>query len=122
MPEYATGLAGRAFLVIEDDALIAMGLISYLEALDGTVRWETDIVSATDYIEGGNAIDVAIVDLNLDGRISTPVLDLLVARKIFTILCTGYEEDSIEERFRRLPRSEKPFTRQKIQNLIAAGI
>lgn len=115
-------LLGRECLVIEDDALIAMGLVSYLETLGGNVRWETSISPSIVYIGNGSVIDIAIVDLNLDGCISYPVIDALIARNIFTILCTGYEEGSIEERFRHLPRSEKPFTRARIRNLVMSGI
>ena len=122
MDDPACWLASRQILVVEDDALIATGLVSYLEGLGATVMWATDIPNAVGWIERCAKIDVAIVDLNLDGSMSTPVVDQLIAQNVFTILCTGYEVDSIEERFRKLPRSEKPFTRAKIRSLVAAGV
>lgn len=122
MDDRAHWLASRQILVVEDDALIAIGLMSYLEELGATVMWATDIPTAVGWIERCSKIDIAIVDLNLDGSISTPVVDRLIAEGTFTILCTGYEVGSIEERFRGLPRSEKPFTRAKIRNLLAAGL
>lgn len=115
-------LESRQILVVEDDALIAIGLVSYLEELGATVMWATDIPKAVGWIERCAKIDVAIVDLNLDGTMSTPVVDRLIAQNVFTILCTGYEVDSIEVRFQSLPRSEKPFTRAKIRNLVAIGV
>jgi CheY-like chemotaxis protein len=112
-------LEGLQILVVEDDALVAIGLVSYLEELGAAVVWGTDIPQAIGWIERCSKIDIAIVDLNLDGIMSTPVVDQLVAKSVFTILCTGYEVSSIEERFQGLPRSEKPFTRAKIRNLLA---
>lgn len=118
MAELAHCLMGRTVLIVEDDALIAIGLTSFLESLGSKVRWETNVASALSYMANDNAIDIAIVDLNLDGIMSDPVLDSLIAEGV----CTGYEEGSIEERFRSLPRSEKPFTRAKIQQLITSGV
>ncbi|MDN4633964.1 response regulator [Sphingomonas sp. PsM26] len=122
MDDRAPWLESRHILVVEDDALVAIGLVSYLEELGATVMWATDIPNAVGWIEHCSKIDVAIVDLNLDGSMSTPVVDRLIAKEVFTILCTGYEVGSIEERFRGLPRSEKPFTRAKIRNLLAIGV
>ncbi len=122
MAELAHHLINNNILIVEDDALIAIGLTSYLEGLGGKVQWETDVASALGYMAGGAIIDIAIVDLNLDGVMSDPVLDWLIAAGIFTIICTGYEEDSINKRFRSLPRSEKPFTRSKIGQLMASGV
>jgi CheY-like chemotaxis protein len=122
MVDAACWLENRHILVVEDDALIATGLVSYLDGLGATVFWATNIPKALSLIEDCAKIDIAIVDLNLDGEISTPVVEQLLARKVHTILCTGYEASSIDERFQGLPRSEKPFTRAKIRSLVAAGL
>ncbi|WP_082449588.1 hypothetical protein [Sphingomonas sp. Leaf231] len=67
-------------------------------------------------------IDIAIVDLNLHGVRSDPVLDHLLSRNVFTILCTGYDGSSVPDCFRALPRSEKPFTLSKIRTLLGAHL
>lgn len=66
--------------------------------------------------------DDAVVDLNLNGRMSTPVLDLLLAGEVPVILCTGYDVSAIDPQFPDLPRLEKPFTRAKLRRLIATSI
>lgn len=118
MSDLRIWLEGRNILLVEDDALIAVGLISYLEELGATVTWVANVSKAIGWIERAK-VDLAIVDFNLDGEMSSPVLDQLIARDVFTILCTGYDQNSIDERFRNLPRSDKPFTRAKIRSLIA---
>lgn len=115
-------LVNRHVLIVEDDALVATGLVAYLEGLGATVMWAVSIDEAVGWIARCAKIDVAIVDINLDGSVSTPVVDQLIAMNIFTILCTGYESGSIEERFQNLPRSEKPFTRVRIRQLVSAGL
>ena len=107
---------------MEDDALVATGLVSYLQGLGAIVTWVTNIAATQRHIEDGATIDIAIVDLNLDGEMSTPVIDQLLERNVYTILCTGYDANSIEARFLGLPRSQKPFTRASMKNLIAAGL
>jgi CheY-like chemotaxis protein len=115
-------LTDRTILVVEDDAIVATGLTSYLEGLGATVTWATTICEAENSIDCSARLDLAIVDVNLDGTISTPVLDRLAHIKVPIILCTGYESSSLEDRFQLLPRCEKPFTRAKISTLIAAEL
>lgn len=105
-------LTGRRFLVVEDDFIVGIAICHELEALGATIiGFCADIASSMASIATAPAIDVAIVDLDLDGVPSTPVVDTLLDRGVPTILCTGYENWSVEERFRSLPRCEKPFTR-----------
>ena len=118
MTDRLDSLRGQTILVVEDEAIIALGLTTYLEELGALVDWSTGIDEALDAIDRLPAIDAAVVDLNLSGRMSTPILDRLAAAGVHTVLCTGYDEASVEERFRGLPRSEKPFTRSKIRRLI----
>lgn len=108
----------RRVLVLEDDALVGMNLVSYLKELGAEVTWSTNVPDAVSLVDHHDPIDVAIVDFNLDGVMSVPVLDRLIARGVFTILCTGYEPSSVDDRFKDLPRSEKPFTRSKIRALL----
>lgn len=112
-------LTGQHVLLVEDDAIVGLGLQSYLEELGATVRWAAGVEDALSHIDGGPAFDKAIVDLNLDGVMSTPVIERLLQEQVYTILCTGYDGSSIDERFRALPRTEKPFTRRKMRSLLA---
>lgn len=117
---FEDGRIGHRILVVEDDAMVGMGLSTYLEELGATVTWSTTVPEALAGIARGEALDIAIVDLNLHGEVSTPVIDSLLARQVFTILCTGYDQSIIEDRFRHLPRAEKPFTRSMIRQLLAS--
>ena len=109
-------------LVVEDDALVGLNLVGYLEELGASVTWASKLEDAINVIDCTNQIDIAIVDLNLNGVMSNPILDRLLSKRVFTLLCTGYEVSSIDVRFKGLPRCEKPFTRAKIRMLLSGRI
>lgn len=106
-------------LVVEDDAIVGLGLVAYLKELGATVDWSTTVDGALAIINDNARIDLAIVDLNLHGTLSTPVISRLLDRKIPTALCTGYDVDSAQSGCEGLPRLEKPFIRRKVRDLLA---
>lgn len=122
MVEGTLDLSGKVVLVVEDDAIVGSGLVCYLEGAGADVCWVGNVDDALTRIRQGPGLDLAVVDLNLCGAISTPVVDRLVAGGVHTILCTGYDSASIEPRFQSLPRSEKPFTRAKMRQLLMAVV
>lgn len=111
-------LSGQSILLVEDDVLVGISLKGSLEDLGASVSWTTRLTGALDAVQSDMAIDVAIVDINLAGEMSTPVLDKLIAKGTYTIICTGYDGSSLEERFQELPRCEKPFTRAKMRRFL----
>ena len=114
----AKQLSGQSVLLVEDDALVGMSLKGSLEDLGASVIWATRLESALDAVQSGKTIDIAIVDINLAGERSTPVLDKLVNMGTYTIICTGYDDSNLEARFLQLPRCEKPFTRAKMRRYL----
>ncbi|RYF05841.1 MAG: response regulator, partial [Oxalobacteraceae bacterium] len=115
MAEAAARLDGQCALLVEDDLLVAMGLKRSLEQLGAVVTWCSDVTTALDEINGLAAYDFAIVDINLGGEISAPVLDRLIDKAIYTVVSSGYDAGSLEQRFQHLPRCEKPFTRARMR-------
>jgi CheY-like chemotaxis protein len=90
-------LLNRHTLVVEDDALVGVSLFDYLEELGAKVSWATNVENALQFVDWADSLHIAIVDLNLDGVMSYPVLDRLLATGVYTILCTGYEAASIDD-------------------------
>lgn len=120
MPDGNVDLAGRHILIVEDDALVGLGLVENLEELGAEVTWVTDLDAAIAAVGAQGELDLAVVDLNLDGVSSTPVIERLNEAAVPVILCTGYDLELIEHRFQHLARCEKPFTRAKIQHHLKA--
>lgn len=114
-------LTGLRFLVVEDEFLIGRALCDELLAMGADiVGFHGNVASAAARVTEGPPIDCAIVDFNLAGTPSTPVIDLLVAKGVMPILCTGYDIASIDERLRHLPRCLKPLTRASLHRVLGS--
>lgn len=118
MVEAVARLDGQCGLLVEDDLLVGMGLKSSLEQLGAVVTWCSTVAAALDAINGLTAYDFAIVDINLGGEVSTPVLDRLIDQATYTVISSGYDAGSLDQRFQHLPRCVKPFTRARIRRLL----
>ena len=102
-------LAGRRILVVEDEMLLMMNIEATLEDLGCR-----DISSAANVADALallalQGFDAALLDVNLDGEISYPVADALVARGIPFAFATGYVEHRERADLRRWPVLRKPY-------------
>ena len=67
------------------------------------------------------AIDAAVLDVDLDGTPSWDVADALTARSIPFVLATGYSsDDALPERFRSVPKLLKPFSTEGFKAALRA--
>ena len=64
---------------------------------------------------------LAILDVNLNGKMSFPAADILVERGIPLIFASGYAGDSFPAAFRSTPRLQKPFQIETLSRAIAAA-
>jgi CheY-like chemotaxis protein len=97
------------FLLVEDEAMIAMLVEDMLEDLGHELvrvanRLEEAIAAA-----GTEAIDLAILDLNLGGVLTYPAADVLAERGILFIFATGYGSSGITDAYSTRPTLQKPF-------------
>ena len=66
-----------------------------------------------------NDLAGAIVDLNLHGELSFPVIEMLQERSVPIIICSGYAElPELKNRLRGLPMLPKPWSPQKLSHLM----
>lgn len=56
-----------------------------------------------------NAIDVAVLDVNLAGERIFPVAEILDARNVPVVFATGYGSPGLEERWRSRGVLQKPY-------------
>lgn len=102
-------LADRRLLVVEDDFLIARDLAEAFQALGADVLGPVASVDdALDLLDDTDRIDGAVLDLNLQGEMSYPVADALLARGVPVAFTTGYDQSVIPPRYAGVPRCEKP--------------
>lgn len=61
------------------------------------------------HLISSHAFDAAMVDVNLDGRMSYPVADALTARGVPFVFTTGYSGQSLDDGYRDRPVLGKPY-------------
>lgn len=108
-------------LVVEDEMTIALLIEDMLmdlghQVVDLAMRLPQALALAQ------NAeIDLAVLDVNLDGRLSFPVADALAARGVPFIFATGYGSAGIEPPYRHHTVIKKPFVMKDLEGAIAAA-
>lgn len=115
-----TSLAGLKVLVVEDEALVSMLLEDMLsdlgcEIVGPITRLPEALQLAQDRAQ---AIDIAILDVNLGGERSFPVAEALEARGCLFVLSTGYDDAGIDERWRARPMLRKPFLPHELEQAL----
>ena len=68
------------------------------------------------------AIDLAILDLNLAGVLTYPAADVLKGRGIPFIFSTGYGSAGLKEAYSSCPTLQKPFDQQALEQAIRAAV
>ena len=96
-------------LIVEDETLLAMELEELLQGAGYSVIGPfADLAQATRAAHD-EAIDIAVLDINLNGEMVYPLADDLSARGIPFVFTTGYNASNLPERFRGAPRVAKPY-------------
>ena len=72
-------------------------------------------------LASSETLDLAILDINLDGILSFPIADLLTARGVPVIFATGYGAGGLDSRFADFPVMSKPFTMASLRRTIDAA-
>ena len=106
-------------LVVEDEMTIAFLIEDMLtdmghEVVEVAMRLP-DAIKAAARLN----IDLAILDVNLDGLRSFPVADILERRKIPFAFATGYGAAGIDEAYRIRPVLTKPFLTEDLRRVVA---
>lgn len=108
-PLSTSTLRGRRILVIEDEYLMADDLRRNLEKAGAEVVGPApSVADALKLLAKNEALDGAILDLNLRGEKAYPVADALRERGVPFVLATGYEQWSLPDSYKDVPRCDKP--------------
>jgi CheY-like chemotaxis protein len=86
----------RRVLLVEDEVLITLLLQDMLLDLEYEVADAPASLDDALSAARNGAFDLALVDLNLRGKLTYPVADLLKARQIPVIFVTGYGSAALE--------------------------
>jgi CheY-like chemotaxis protein len=115
-------LTGLRVLVVEDEGLIG------LEVEDFLGRFGCQIVgvagSTPDALQmiRTTAIDVAVIDLNLQGEMAYPLAAALTAADVPFVFATGINASQIEDRYSHVPVVGKPFEEGELRGALLEAI
>ncbi len=102
-------------LVVEDEYFVADDLALAFEELGAEVVGPVPTRDkALAVLDSGTAIDVAVLDINLQGEAAFPVADALIERGIPFVFATGYGPSAVPAAYEGVPRWEKPFDSTKL--------
>jgi CheY-like chemotaxis protein len=116
----AVGTSKR-ILVVEDELMIRMLLEGMLTDLGHTVAAEAGgIDEALEFARDAD-FDVALLDVNLNGKPITPVVEVLVRRGLPFVFASGYGQSGVPELYRTSPTLQKPFQAEALAQAIEAA-
>ena len=111
----ASALTGRRVLLVEDDYFIAADLKTWFEEGGAQVLGPVPSVDeALALIAGTDAIDAAVLDINLQDELVYPVADALQARGVPFLFATGYDPASVPPPHGAVPLCQKPIDPQVV--------
>jgi len=108
------------FLIVEDEALVSMLIEDALAELGHEVTAVASRLQEACELARSEHFDMAILDVNLDGRPSFPVAEILDERGVPFVFATGYGARGLDGKFSEVPTLAKPFIESDIEKLINA--
>ena len=102
-------LAGARILIVEDEVLVAMDIEMALDNAGCAIVGPASTVHEAVGFIGHELLDIAVLDLNLNGEKSFAIADALTAAGVPFVWVTGHSADVIPPRHRRQPLVTKPF-------------
>lgn len=112
-------IAGLKVFVVEDEVLISMMLEDMLVDLGCEVVGPSINIDEALRVVQDNSIELAILDLNLNGVSAFPIADILQARKVPIIFSTGYGAgDTLQGTYKDFPTLSKPYDTDDLQQML----
>ena len=110
---------GQRAFIVEDETLVLFNLEDILSELGCVVVGQAMRLSDAEQLAASiEAVDFALLDVNLRGQQVFPVAELLRARGIPIIFATGYGAVGLPEGWRQNPVIVKPYTLQDVETAL----
>ena len=105
--------------MVEDEIIVAWLLEDMLADLGCAVVGPAASINQALAMIDTEAIDAAVLDVNLNGQMSYPIADALAARGVPFAFSSGYHKDRLLERYRTVPSLQKPFHLSELTDMLA---
>jgi PAS domain S-box-containing protein len=113
------GLAGKRFLVVEDEPLVALDLSAGLQEAGAQVVASTGSASQALHIVENERLDAALLDGNLKGRPVDDIAASLTRHNVPFAFVTGYGRESLPRAFGTVALLAKPFSKPQLLEVAA---
>src|SRR5438128_687619 len=111
---------GCSVFLVEDEVMIRMMVADMLEELGYSVAAEAGEIGEAVRLAQSTEFDLAILDVNVNGKVITPVAELITARNRPFIFATGYGSSGLPQEYRDRPALQKPFQLETLAQVIAS--
>jgi CheY-like chemotaxis protein len=113
-----TQTPAKTVFLVEDEVMIRMMVADMLEELGYAVAAEAGQIDQALQLAQTTRFDFAILDVNVDGKLITPVADLMIAQRRPFIFASGYGSPGLPQSYRDHPSFQKPFTTPSLSAMI----
>ncbi len=111
--------AVQRVLVVEDEMMVAMLVEDMLVDMGFDVVGPASRLSDGLHLAEHETLDLAVLDVNLNGVRSFPIAAVLAGRGIPFVFATGYGTVGVEADFPGVPVVSKPFTSDRLDEALA---
>jgi CheY-like chemotaxis protein len=118
----ATRPPGGSVFLVEDEVMIRMMVADMLEELGYRVVAEAGEINEAIRLAQSAEFDLAILDVNVNGKVISPVAELIKARNLPFIFATGYGSSGLPEEYRDRPALQKPFQLETLRRMIESAL
>jgi CheY-like chemotaxis protein len=118
----AARTSGGSVFLVEDEVMIRMMVADMLEELGYSVVAEAGDIGEAIKLAQSADFDLAILDVNVNGKVISPVADLLAARNRPFIFATGYGSSGLPAEYRDRPALQKPFQIETLGRVIEQAL
>ena len=108
--------------LVEDEVMIRMMVADMLEELGHSIAGEAGEISQAIRLAQSTDFELAILDVNVNGKVITPVAELINARHRPFIFATGYGSSGLPEEYRDRPALQKPFQLETLAQMITSAM
>ena len=113
---------GGSIFLVEDETMIRMMVAEMLMDLGYRIAGEAgDVDEALRLVETTD-FDIALLDVNVNGKVITPVARAIAALNRPIVFATGYGTQGMPEEFRDRPALQKPFQMETLARMIEAAL
>lgn len=114
-------LEGKRILLIEDEPLLLMTVQDMMSDFGCQLAGSAMALSSGLQMARDLSLDLAILDVNLNGELITPAAEVLAQRGVPFLFATGYDAHIVPSLANR-PRLLKPFTQKQLKDAMLRAL